>query len=98
MRVDEEPTWARSIDLIFKGVEMSSGGQREHRYEKIIEQIKGKNMSVKTLEWFTEVFRYGVPTMGGFSLGFERFTQMLLDLANVREATLFPRDTERLVP
>ena len=98
MRIDEEPQWARSVDLIFKGVEMSSGGQREHRYEKIIAQMKEKKMKVDSLKWFTEVFRYGVPPMGGYSIGIERFTQQLLDIPNVRETTLFPRDPERLLP
>jgi len=98
MRVDEEPKWARSVDLLFKGVELSSGGQREHRYKKILQQLKEKKMNLESMKWFTESFRYGVPPMGGFSVGIERFTQKLLDLKNVREATLFPRDTKRLVP
>ena len=98
MRVDEEPQWARSVDLMFKGMEQSSGGQREHRYEKIIQQLKEKQLNVEGMKWFTEVFKYGIPTMGGFSLGIERFTQQLLDLENVREATAFPRDPERLLP
>ncbi len=98
MRLDENPTWARSIDLMFKGMELSSGGQREHRYQKIISQIKEKGLNLDSLKWFTEVFKYGVPTMGGFSLGIERFTMQLLDIENVREATLFPRDTQRVLP
>jgi aspartyl-tRNA synthetase len=98
MRVDEEPKWARSVDLMFKGMEMSSGGQREHRYEKIIQQLKEKKMNLENMKWFSEVFKYGVPSMGGFSIGIERFTQQLLDIENVREATAFPRDTERLLP
>jgi len=98
MRVDEEPQWARSIDLMFKGMEQSSGGQREHRYEKIIQQLKEKQMNLESMKWFTDVFKYGVPPMGGFSIGIERFTQQLLDLENVREATAFPRDPERLLP
>lgn len=98
MRVDENPTWARSVDLMFKGTELSSGGQREHRYQKIISQIKEKGLNLDSLKWFTEVFRYGVPSMGGFSLGIERFTMKLLDLENIREATLFSRDVERVLP
>jgi len=60
--------------------------------------LKEKQLNVEGMKWFTEVFKYGVPTMGGFSLGIERFTQQLLDLENVREATAFPRDPERLLP
>jgi aspartyl-tRNA synthetase len=98
MRVDEEPHWARSVDLMFKGLELSSGGQREHRYDKIIKQAKEKNLALKNIEWFTKFFKYGVPPMGGFNLGIERLTQKLLDLENIREATPFPRAPERLLP
>ncbi|MFH0897685.1 MAG: aspartate--tRNA(Asn) ligase [Candidatus Bathyarchaeota archaeon] len=98
MRVDDEPMWARSVDLIFRGLEQSSGGQREHRHEKIIQQIKEKGMNVETMEWFTKFFRYGVPPHGGFCLGIERFIMQLLDIGNVREAALFPRAPERLLP
>lgn len=98
MRVDEEPQWARSVDLIYKGLEVSSGGQREHRYEKIVEQIKEKGMSLVGMEWFTEHFKYGAPPHGGFNIGIERLTMQLLDLSNVREAVLFPRTPERLLP
>ncbi|HDN73549.1 MAG TPA: aspartate--tRNA(Asn) ligase, partial [Archaeoglobus sp.] len=98
MRVDEDPTWARSVDLVYKGMEMSSGGQREHRYEKLIEQIKEKGLNLKNLEWFVKFFKYGAPPMGGFCLGIERFTQQLLNLPNIREAVLFPRDPERVLP
>lgn len=98
MRVDDEPEWARSVDMIFKGIEMSSGGQREHRYNKIIEQAKIKKMKLESIKWFADFFRYGVPPHGGFALGIERLTMQILGLENVREATLFPRDTERLVP
>lgn len=98
MNVDEDPSWARSVDLIYKGLELSSGGQREHRYEKIISQIREKGMNVETMEWFTKFFKYGVPPHGGFCLGVERFTMQLLDIGNIREATLFPRAPERLLP
>lgn len=98
MRVDDEPQWARSVDFMFKGMELSSGGQREHRYDKLMEQAKEKKMDIDGLKWFIDAFKYGAPPMGGFSLGIERFTQQLLGLENVREATLFPRDPKRLFP
>lgn len=98
MKVDEEPQWARSVDLIYKGLEVSSGGQREHRYEKILEQIKEKGISLVGMQWFTEHFKYGAPPHGGFNIGIERMTMQLLDLSNVREAALFPRTPERLLP
>ncbi len=98
MRVDENPSYARSVDLYFKGVEMSSGGQREHRYEKLMQNVREKGLNEKNIEWFTKFFKYGVPPHGGFNLGVERLTMQLLNLKNIREATLFPRDPKRLLP
>lgn len=98
MKVDEEPQWARSVDMIYKGLEQSSGGQREHRYEKIISQLHEKKMDPKQIQWFTDPFKYGGVPHGGFAIGIERFTEKLLDLENVREATLFPRDPKRILP
>ena len=86
------------MDLLCKGVELSSGGQREHRYDVLLRQAKEKKMELKKLEWYTKFFKYGVPPHGGFSLGFERMTQCLLDLDNVQETILFPRTPERLEP
>lgn len=90
--------WARSVDLYCKGIEMSSGGQREHRYKNLIENVKEKGMNLKSVEWFTKFFKYGVPLHGGFNIGIERLTQAVLGLENIREAALFPRDPERLLP
>ncbi|MEM5879438.1 MAG: aspartate--tRNA(Asn) ligase [Candidatus Aenigmatarchaeota archaeon] len=98
MRDDEEPKWARSVDLVFKGMEMSSGGQREHRHEKIIQQVKEKGMNLEHVKWFTEHFKYGAPPHGGFCLGLERFTMQLLDIGNIKEAVLFPRYVTRILP
>jgi len=98
MKVDEKPKWARSVDLICKGTELSSGGQREHRYNKLIEQIKEKEMKQKNLEWFTKFFKYGAPPMGGFCIGIERLLMKILDIQNIREAVLFPRTPERSMP
>ncbi len=98
MRVDEDPIWARSVDMIYKGVELSSGGQREHRYDKLIDQVKEKKMNLDSVEWFTKFFKYGAPSLGGFAIGIERLTMQMLDVKNVREAVLFPRTPERLLP
>ncbi|HPC27731.1 MAG TPA: aspartate--tRNA(Asn) ligase [Candidatus Methanomethylicus sp.] len=98
MRVDDEPAWARSVDMIFKGLELSSGGQRENRYGKIMDQVKEKGLSPVGVQWFTESFKYGAPTHGGFNIGIERITMQLLDLANIKEAVLFPRTPDRLLP
>lgn len=98
MKVDDEPEWARSVDLIYKGLEISSGGQREHRYDELIKNAKEKKLNLKNLRWFTEFFRYGAPPMGGFCVGIERFTMKLLDLSNIKEAVLFARTPERVLP
>ncbi len=98
MRVDDDPRWARSVDMIYRGLEMSSGGQREHRYDKIMEQVKLKKMAPQGVEWFTQHFKYGVPEHGGFCLGLERLTQQLLDIKNIRDVVLFPRTPERFLP
>jgi aspartyl-tRNA synthetase len=98
MKVDDEPEFARSVDLVYKGLELSSGGQREHRHDKIVMQIAEKGMDAESLKWFTEPFRYGVPPHGGYSFGIERFVAYMLDLPNIKEAALFPRDPETLQP
>jgi len=98
MRVDDDPRWARSVDLLYKGLELSSGGQREHRYDRIIQQLQEKEMTVESMEWFTKFFKYGVPPHGGFCLGIERLVMQLLNVGNIREVTLFPRTPERMLP
>ncbi len=98
MRVDDDPQWARSVDLVYRDLEQSSGGQREHRYEKIMQQLKEKQVSPEKMKWFTEPFKFGVPPHGGFCLGIERFTMSFLRKENLRETTLFPRTPERLLP
>ncbi|MCX6709333.1 MAG: aspartate--tRNA(Asn) ligase [Candidatus Woesearchaeota archaeon] len=98
MRVDSEPEWARSIDLNYGALEMSSGGQRENRYENLMKQVNEKNLNPENLEWFTKFFKYGVPPHGGFAVGIERLTQALLKLPNIREAVLFPREPDRILP
>lgn len=98
MRVDDDPEFARSTDFFLGSLELSSGGQREHRHDRIMAQIKEMGMNAKSLQWFTEPFRYGVPPHGGYSFGIERFTARLLGMENIKEAVLFPRDPERLIP
>ena len=93
---DNSSKWARSTDLIFKGIEQSSGGQREHRYDELLKNVEEKG--IKNVSWFTDHFKYGAPPHGGFSIGIERFVMQLLDLPNIRESTLFPRDPIRLTP
>ena len=98
MRVDDNPTRARSVDLYYKDLELSSGGQREHRYEYLMKNIEEKGVKISEVEWFVKFFKYGVPPHGGFALGIERLTLALTQSENIRDCVLFPRDPERLNP
>lgn len=88
----------RGYDLLFRGLEITSGGQRIHKPELLVEQLRKKGMNVDAFRDYIEVFRYGMPPHGGFAIGAERLTQKLLDLPNVRYARAFPRDRHRLTP
>jgi len=88
----------RYIDLIYKNNEISSGGQREHRYDILIDQIKERKLNPKDLEFYTEPFKYGAPPHGGFGMGIDRLVAFILNLSNIREGVLFPRDVERIGP
>lgn len=87
-----------SFDLLFRGIEITTGGQRIHDYNKLIENIKYKGLEPKNYESYTKIFKYGMPTHGGLAIGLERITSKLLGLENVREATLITRDRQRLIP
>ena len=94
----EEDGTTRSFDLLFRGLEITSGGQRIHRYEELLESLKAKGMDPEAFHGYLEVFKYGMPPHGGFAIGAERLTQKLLGLPNVRYARAFPRDRHRLTP
>ena len=81
---------------LFKGVEILSGSQRINDYEELTKSIKNHGMNPKNFELYLQAFKYGMPQEGGFSFGLERITMKLLNLHNVREASLFPRDMERV--
>ncbi|MEK7525181.1 MAG: aspartate--tRNA(Asn) ligase [Patescibacteria group bacterium] len=92
----EDPTYVLSVDLIGRGVEWSSGGQRLNDYQQILKNAKDWGVKEEDVELYLQSFRYGVPPLGGFALGAERMTMHILGLKNVREASLFPRDMERI--
>ncbi|BAA30117.1 aspartate--tRNA(Asn) ligase [Pyrococcus horikoshii] len=98
MKYDEKPEVCRAFDLEYRGVEISSGGQREHRHDVLLEQIKEKGLNPKSFEFYLKAFEYGMPPHGGFGLGAERLIMRMLDIGNIREVILFPRDRRRLVP
>jgi nondiscriminating aspartyl-tRNA synthetase len=92
----KDPEYSLSYDLLFRGVEVMSGSQRINDYQKLVDTIKERGMDPKNFEMYLQTFKYGCPPEGGFSFGLERMTMHLLGLANVREASLFPRDMERV--
>lgn len=85
-------------DLLFRGVEITSGGQRIHRYEMLVAELKKRRMNQEAFRGYLEVFKYGMPPHGGFAIGAERLTALLLGIGNVRYARAFPRDGSRLQP
>ncbi len=98
MKYDDKPEICRAFDLEYRGVEITSGGQREHRVDVLVEQIKEKGLNPESFEFYLKAFRYGMPPHGGFGLGAERLIKQMLDLPNIREVILFPRDRKRLTP
>jgi nondiscriminating aspartyl-tRNA synthetase len=99
-RNETNPEVADRFDLLFRGVEIMTGSRREHRYEQLIEQLKniGGNPEDPGFKYYLQAFKFGMPPHGGFGLGLERLVQKIIGLNNVKEATLFPRDTNRLTP
>jgi aspartyl-tRNA synthetase len=88
----------KGFDLIYKGVEIATGAQREHRLEILEKQCTEKGLDLSKMEFYRNIFRYGCPPHGGVGMGMDRIIQRMLDLDNIREAILLPRDPERLTP
>lgn len=98
MRHEADATLTRSYDLIFNGVEISTGAQREHRIEVLEAQARDKGLDPEELAFYLDFFRYGVPPHGGFGMGLTRVLMLLLGLSNIREATYLFRGPTRLLP
>lgn len=92
----ENPEFNEGMDLLCRGIEWLSGGRRVNDYAQLMDHVEKWGMDPKKVEMFLEAFRYGVPPEGGFALGAERMTMQILGLKNIREATLFPRDMNRI--
>jgi len=86
------------FDAIYRGMEISSGGQRVHLPDLLIERLKVKGLNPKDFKAYIDSFRYGAPPHAGWGVGLERITMLILGLDNIREAVLFPRDRDRLTP
>ncbi len=87
-----------SFDLTYKGMEITTGGQRIHLYDLLVERFKAKGFNPDAFTFYLDPFKYGAPPHGGLGLGVERLTMQLLSIQNIREATLLPRDRDRLTP
>lgn len=93
-----DATFTLSFDLLFRGMEITTGGQRIHDYHMLLEKIQKRGMETEGMEQYLNTFKYGMPPHGGLGIGLERLTMKLLGEDNVRETTLFPRDLSRLEP
>lgn len=93
---EADPDYTKSFDLLFRGVEITTGGQRIHDYEQLVANIKRWRLKPENFSFYLESFKYGMPPEGGLAIGLERLTAKLLGIENIKEATLFPRDLNRI--
>lgn len=98
MRLESDPTLTKSFDLLWNGIEITTGAQREHRYDQLIKQAEEKGLSYESLEFYFNFFKYGCPPHGGLGLSPSRLLMKLLDVSNVREVTYLYRGPKRLTP
>ena len=92
------PGASNSFDLLFRGTELVTGGQRLHRYDDYVAALQRVGLSITPFAWYLDAFRYGMPPHGGFGMGLERLVTQLVGLASVKLAATFPRDIHRLTP
>ncbi len=93
---EADPGFTKSFDLLFRGLEITTGGQRVHDHDALVERARAKGLDPDKFAFYLEAFKYGMPPHGGCATGLERLTARLLNLPNVKEATLFPRDLNRI--
>ena len=94
----DDPRWSNSFDLLFRGLELVTGGQRLHRHSDYLRALAERGEPLEPYAAYVDTFRHGMPPHGGFAIGLERWVARLLEVDNVREVTLFPRDLHRLAP
>ena len=94
----EDPRYTLSFDLLFRGMEVTTGGQRIHDYQQQVDKMLSKGMHPEEFESYLMIHKHGMPPHGGLGIGLERLTARLCGLDNVRYACLFPRDLSRLEP
>jgi len=98
MPYPDRPEFCKAFDLMHPRMELASGAQRIHDHDLLVERIRAKGLSPESFEFYLKTFRYGMPPHAGWGLGIERLVMTMLDLPNIREAVLFPRDRHRLTP
>ena len=98
MEDEENPQVTKSFDLLFRGLEVTTGGQRIHDYAAQLAKMKARGMDPEQFESYLQIHKHGMPPHGGLGMGLERFTARLLEQDNVRRACLFPRDIHRIAP
>ena len=98
MRYPDRPTVTKSFDLLWRGIELTTGAQREHRYDKLLAQAEEKNVDVGPIQYYLDFFRFGAPPHGGFGFGLTRLLMQMLGQENVREVTFLYRGPHRLEP
>ena len=98
MHDEKDPTLTKSFDLLWNGLEITTGAQREHRYDVLVKQAKEKKMNVKKLQFYLDFFKYGCPPHGGYGMGPNRMIMKLFEIDNVREAMFLYRGVKRLTP
>ena len=89
---------AMGFDLLYKGLEIATGGQRINEYDELVESMKKKNVGINGMEFYVNAFKYAIPPHGGWGMGSERIIKQMLGLDNIKEAVLFPRDVKRITP
>lgn len=94
----EDPEETYGFDLLYKGLEIITGGQRIHDYEELLANMKKKGVKSQGMEFYLNTFKYGIPPHGGWAMGSERIIKQILNLDSIKEAVLFPRDVKRLIP
>lgn len=92
----KNPEYTLSFDLLFRGLEIVTGGQRIHDYKMLVKNMRKFGLDPKNFKYYLQAFKYGMPPEGGFAIGAERLTKQILRLENIREASLFPRDMQRI--
>ena len=98
MRHPDDPSLTRSFDLLWRGLELTTGAQREHRYDVLLDQAQDKKVDTGPIQYYLDFFRYGAPPHGGFGFGLTRLLMQLLNQENVREVTFLYRGPHRLTP